>query len=53
MDSSLDSYLDCYGQRAGELICLCWRLDEEARIQFWHTFEGGFAGRQPVDALIH
>ncbi len=45
--------VDFYGQRAGELIFLCWRLGEEERIQFWHTLEGGFAGRQPVDALIH
>ena len=44
--------VDFYGQRAGELILLCWRLGEEARIGFWHTLEGGFAGRQPVDSLI-
>ena len=49
----LDSGLvDFYGQRAGELIFLCWRLGEEVRIQFWHTLEGGVAGRQPVDDLI-
>lgn len=44
--------VDFYGKRAGELICLCWRLGEEPRIQCWHTLEGGFAGRQPVDDLI-
>ena len=44
--------VDFYGQRAGERICLCWRLGEELRIQYWHTLEGGFAGRQPVDDLI-
>lgn len=44
--------VDFYGQRAGELIFLCWRLGEEERIGFWHTLEGGFAGRQPVDSLI-
>ena len=44
--------VDFYGQRAGELILLCWRLGEEERIGFWHTLEGGFAGRQPVDSLI-
>ena len=44
--------VDFYGQRAGELILLCWRLGEEERIGFWHTLEGGFAGRQPVDPLI-
>lgn len=44
--------VDFYGQRAGEPILLCWRLGEEERIGFWHTLEGGFAGRQPVDSLI-
>ncbi len=44
--------VDFYGERAGEVILLCWRLGEEPRIQCWHTFEGGFAGRQPVDDLI-
>ena len=44
--------VDFYGERAGEVILLCWRLGEEERIQFWHTLEGGFAGRQPVDSLI-
>jgi len=44
--------VDFYGQRAGELIFLCWRLGDEERIEFWHTLDGGFAGRQPVDSLI-
>ncbi len=44
--------VDFYGERAGEVILLCWRLGEEKRIQCWHTLEGGFAGRQPVDDFI-
>ena len=44
--------VDFYGERAGDVILLCWRLGEEQRIQCWHTLEGGFAGRQPVDDLI-
>jgi hypothetical protein len=44
--------VDFYGERAGEVILLCWRLGEEKRIQCWHTLEGGFAGRQPVDDVI-
>ena len=44
--------VDFYGERAGEVILLCWRLGEEPRIQCWHTLDGGFAGRQPVDDLI-
>ena len=44
--------VDFYGERAGEQILLCWRLGEAMHVQYWHTFEGGFAGRQPVDDLI-
>ena len=44
--------VDFYGERAGQPIFLCWRLGEEMRVQYWHTLEGGFAGRQPVDDLI-
>ena len=44
--------VDFYGERAGQMVCLCWRLGEAMRIQYWHTLEGGFAGRQPVDDLI-
>ncbi len=44
--------VDFYGERAGQMIFLCWRLGEELRVQYWHTFDGGFAGRQPVDELI-
>ena len=44
--------VDFYGERAGEPIFLCWRLGEKIRVQYWHTLEGGFAGRQPVEDLI-
>ena len=44
--------VDFYGERAGTMICLCWRLGEALRVQYWHTLEGGFAGRQPIDDLI-
>lgn len=33
----------------GETVLLCWKMGE-SRIEFWHTLEAGFAGRQPVDA---
>lgn len=33
----------------GETVLLCWQMGEE-RIEFWHTMEGGFSGRQPLDA---
>jgi hypothetical protein len=32
----------------GEPALLCWRVGEE-RIEFWHTLEGGFAGRRPIE----
>jgi hypothetical protein len=31
----------------GEPALLCWRVGEE-RIEFWHTLDGGFAGRRPI-----
>jgi hypothetical protein len=33
--------------RDGEEILLCWQLGE-GEIAWWHTLEGGFAGRQPI-----
>ena len=44
--------VDFYGERDGDIILLCWQLGEAQRIEYWHTLEGGFAGRQPVDELI-
>jgi hypothetical protein len=31
-----------------EVVLLCWRMGEPA-IDYWHTAEQGFQGRQPVD----
>ena len=31
-----------------EVVLLCWRMGEPA-IEYWHTVEAGFQGRQPVD----
>ncbi|HLV81493.1 MAG TPA: DUF2203 domain-containing protein [Chthonomonadaceae bacterium] len=33
--------------RRGEEVYLCWLYGEED-ILYWHTLEGGFAGRQPL-----
>ena len=33
----------------GELVLLCWQRGE-AQIDYWHTVEAGFAGRQKLDA---
>lgn len=43
--------VDFPGRRGGEEILLCWRLGEK-RIEYWHTVEGGFAGRRPLDEQI-
>jgi len=32
----------------GEEVLLCYRLPE-AEIGFWHTLDGGFAGRRPLN----
>ncbi len=41
--------LDFYAISGDRLIFLCWRLGE-AEITYWHSLEGGFAARQPLDA---
>jgi hypothetical protein len=33
--------------RDGEEILLCWQLGED-EIAWWHTLDGGFAGRRPL-----
>ena len=32
----------------GDLVLLCWRRGE-TRIEYWHSLEAGFRGRQPLD----
>jgi hypothetical protein len=32
----------------GEIVLLCWKMGE-TRIDYWHTVESGFRGRQPID----
>jgi hypothetical protein len=34
----------------GQVVYLCWRLDEE-QIGWWHEVDAGFAGRQPLERL--
>jgi len=34
--------------RDGEEVYLCWLVDEDDRIGFWHEPEAGFAGRRPL-----
>jgi hypothetical protein len=44
--------VDFYALREDRLVFLCWRLGEE-HITAWHEVDTGFAGRQPLDQLMH
>ncbi len=43
--------VDFYGKLEGREVFWCWKVGEE-RIDHWHELETGFAGRQPVPAVI-
>ena len=34
--------------REGREVYLCWLLDDEEEIRFWHPIEAGFAGRRAL-----
>jgi hypothetical protein len=40
--------LDFYALSGDRLIFLCWQVDEP-EISHWHTLEGGFSSRQPLN----
>ena len=42
--------IDFYTVRSGDLVFLCWKLEED-RIRFWHTLTDGYAGRQSLEAV--
>jgi hypothetical protein len=43
--------IDFPARRANnEEVLLCWRLGEP-RIAYWHSLEGGFMGRRPIEEL--
>jgi hypothetical protein len=39
--------VDFWAQHQGRDVLLCWRFGER-QVDFWHTPESGFAGRQPI-----
>ncbi len=39
--------VDFPSYRDGHLVYLCWKRGE-ARVEYWHEIEAGFAGRQPL-----
>lgn len=40
--------VDFYALSGDRLILLCWHLGE-AEVSHWHSLEGGFASRQPLN----
>lgn len=40
--------LDFPALRDGEEVLLCWHLGED-EIRYWHTLDGGFADRRPLE----
>ena len=43
--------VDFYSKREDRDVFLCWKFGEPA-VEHWHELEGGFAGRQPVEAPV-
>lgn len=39
--------IDFYHDRAGEVVYLCFLLGERS-LGYWHTLDGGFAGRRSI-----
>jgi hypothetical protein len=46
-----DGLVDFFALKDGRLVFLCWKQDEE-RIVSWHTLEGGFGGRLPIQLFL-
>ena len=40
--------VDFYALSGDRLVFLCWQLGE-AEVSHWHTLEGGFGSRRPLD----
>jgi hypothetical protein len=46
-----EGLVDFHGTLDGREILWCWKQGEE-RIEHWHDAESGFAGRQPIPAVL-
>ena len=42
-----EGLVDFPALRGDETVLLCWKLGED-EIGYWHTIDGGFAGRRPL-----
>lgn len=40
--------IDFYSLRGREVVFLCWK-ESEPKVEHWHTIDGGFQSRQPLD----
>lgn len=40
--------IDFYSSREGQLVFLCWQRGER-EVRYWHTLEGGYAGRRLLE----
>ena len=40
--------IDFPSLRDGRVVLLCWQLDDDNELEWWHDLEAGFAGRQPL-----
>jgi hypothetical protein len=40
--------VDFYSRRGKEVVFLCWK-EGEAEISHWHSLQGGFPSRKPLD----
>ena len=43
--------VDFYGKLDDKEIFWCWKVGED-RIEHWHELETGYAGRQPIPAVV-
>jgi hypothetical protein len=46
-----EGLVDFYTLRGDRPVFLCWKLGEDA-IEWWHEVHAGYAGRQPLAALL-
>jgi len=42
--------IDFYSRYEDRLVFLCWKLDENERLEWWHDLNTGFGGRTPITA---
>jgi hypothetical protein len=46
-----EGLVDFYTLHGDQPVFLCWKLGE-ASIEWWHEIDAGYAGRQPLAALL-